>query len=349
MGRDPCTLLSSSVNFRAVVQSVCFREKMSYLEKPAIRPILFLVDLVLSLASIVSAPTLWLVRRVGLMRLPLCRRILTAVGVLPLRRHYYDPYVDRSLLKIPLDKPRDLPGLEMNHVAQLELLCLMRLSSEVSQLGGAKSADRQFHFNNGSFESGDAEFLYQFVRLKKPKRVIEIGSGFSTLLVRDALVVNRLEDPDAQVVHTCIEPFEMQWLEKAGIRTIRSMVEDVPLSLFEELEQGDLLFIDSSHVIRPQGDVLTEYLRILPRLQKGVFVHVHDIFTPRDYPAEWVLERMWLWNEQYLVETMLSYSKEWHVVAALNYLKHSHFSALQAACPFLTQEREPGSLYMVKT
>jgi predicted O-methyltransferase YrrM len=310
---------------------------------------MIVIDAVLLVASVGAAPVMWLVRRVGLWRLPLCRSLLTRFGVLPIRRHYYDPYVDQSLLRRPLDVPRDLPGIDLDPPGQLDLLGRMQFTSEVSKLESSRGAGRSFHFNNGSFESGDAEFLYQFVRLKKPRRVIEIGSGFSTLLVRDAIAANKRDEPAVDFMHTCIEPFEMPWLEEAGVITIRSMVEDVPMSLFDQLEPGDLLFIDSSHVIRPQGDVLTEYLAILPRLKKGVYVHVHDIFTPRDYPRDWVLKRMWLWNEQYLVEAMLSVGGGWQVVAALNFLKHSHFEELSAVCPFLTRDREPGSIYLVRS
>lgn len=317
-------------------------------QRPFSRFAFVIADGLLLLASLVAAPALWTVRRIGLHRLPLCRRWITTVGVLPLRRHYYDPYVDRSLLRHSLGETRDVPGIDWNEQKQLALLAQMRYSEEIAHIGSRDAPGRQFRFNNGSFESGDAEFLYQFVRLKKPGRVVEIGSGYSTLLVRDALAANRREDPGRPIKHVCIEPFEMPWLEAAGVSAVRSLVEEVPLDLFEELEEGDLLFIDSSHVIRPQGDVLFEYLSILPRLRRGVLVHIHDIFSPRDYPPEWVLDRMWLWNEQYLVETMLSHGNQWDIVAALNYLKHEHFDALQAACPYLTRDREPGSLYLIK-
>ena len=82
----------------------------------------------------------------------------------------------------------------------------------------------------------------------------------------------------------------------------RQVVEAVEKSVFQQLEADDLLFIDSSHVIRPQGDVLCEFLEILPTLKKGVIVHLHDVFTPRDYPKAWVVDRVRMWNEQYLME-----------------------------------------------
>ncbi|MFZ9881824.1 MAG: class I SAM-dependent methyltransferase, partial [Phycisphaerales bacterium] len=145
--------------------------------------------------------------------------------------------------------------------------------------------------------------------------------------------------------HICIEPFENPWLEKLGVRVIRQRVESVDLGLFESLRENDLLFIDSSHVIRPQGDVLFEYQSIVPRLARGVYVHVHDMFTPRDYPHGWVIDQIMLWNEQYIVEVLLSSSSRYEVVAALNYLKHSHYDALCAVCPYLEPSSEPGAFY----
>ena len=91
-----------------------------------------------------------------------------------------------------------------------------------------------------------------------------IGSGYSTKVARLALERNRSEDGDA-AVHTCIEPYEMPWLENLGVEVLRRKVEDCDLELFQALGQGDLLFIDSSHMIRPQGDVLQEYLAMIPR------------------------------------------------------------------------------------
>jgi len=117
-------------------------------------------------------------------------------------------------------------------------------------------------------------------------------------------------------------------------------------AVFAELEANDFLFVDSSHVIRPGGDVLSEYLRIIPSLRPGVIVHIHDIFSPREYPREWLSERMWLWNEQYLLETLLIDNPSWRILGALNLLHHRHFDALRRACPYLTAEREPGSFYM---
>ncbi|MDR2358391.1 MAG: class I SAM-dependent methyltransferase, partial [Prevotellaceae bacterium] len=124
--------------------------------------------------------------------------------------------------------------------------------------------------------------------------------------------------------------------------------EDVGVDFFRQLEANDILFIDSSHVIRPQGDVLFEYLELLPTLTRGVIVHIHDIFSPRDYLAHWVISEVRLWNEQYLLEAFLSFNSTWKILGALNFLHHNHYDLLKEKCPKLTPDTEPGSFYIVK-
>jgi hypothetical protein len=146
--------------------------------------------------------------------------------------------------------------------------------------------------------------------------------------------------------HICIEPYEQPWLDYlGGITLIRERIEKLEFDWKNELTEGDLLFIDSSHMIRPQGDVLMEYLQIIPKLTKGVYVHVHDIFTPKDYLKRWIIDDVRFWNEQYLLEALLTDTKKYEVVAALNYLKHHHYDALQNVCPYLSTAHEPGSFY----
>ena len=110
------------------------------------------------------------------------------------------------------------------------------------------------------FESGDAEYLYSVIRVLKPRRLIEICSGQSTLLARQAIEENRRHDPNSVCEHICIEPFEAEWLEELNVKVIREPVEMVNKALFRNLNADDILFIDSSHMIRTQGDVLFEYL-----------------------------------------------------------------------------------------
>ncbi|SRR6266478_3438184 len=317
------------------------RQRLAALVAPTVD--LLLLSLVLPAGFVLKA-----VRRFGLHRLRRCRALLVRIGVLPIRKHYYEPFVSAEDLLYPLERERPLPGIDWNIPEQLALLESLRYESELLDLASPSKSPHEFHLHNGSFESGDAEYLYQLIRLKKPRRVFEVGSGNSTLIARRAILRNREEPSGSDCKHLCIEPFEAPWLESAGVITVRKRLEEVDRALFLELQENDLLFIDSSHIIRPQGDVLTEYLEILPSLRPGVIVHVHDVFSPRDYPAEWVIQRMWLWNEQYLLEAFLTESRAWKIIGALNLLRHRHFDALRRPCPYLTPDREPGSFYIQK-
>jgi hypothetical protein len=139
---------------------------------------------------------------------------------------------------------------------------------------------------------------------------------------------------------------EAGYLSKLDVEFIKKPVEQIDLNLFESLEDGDILFIDSSHIIRPGGDVLFEYLEILPRLKKGVYVHIHDIFSPNNYLKEWVENGVNFWNEQYLLEAFLSCNDRFKVVCSVNLLKNSYYANLKEVCPMLSEEREPGSFWM---
>jgi predicted O-methyltransferase YrrM len=307
-------------------------------------------DLVLLPFVFVAGWILWLARRVGFGRIPLCRGALMQIGVIPIRRHYYEPFFSARELRQPLSAERDLPGIDWNLPAQLQFLRELRYEQELADLSRPAPATGvpQFRFQNGSFESGDAEFLYQVIRARKPRRIFEIGSGHSTLIAHRAVEQNMRELPGYTCRHVCIEPYENPWLEKVNVTVVRKKVEDVERTLFQELEANDLLFIDSSHVIRPQADVVVEFLEILPLLRPGVIVHVHDIFSPRDYPADWLFQHMRLWGEQYLLEGFLTDSRSWKILGALNLLRHGHFDELRRVCPYLTADREPGSFYLQK-
>jgi hypothetical protein len=197
--------------------------------------------------------------------------------------------------------------------------------------------------------SGDAEFLFNSIRRYKPNRIIEIGCGFSSLMIQHAIEYNTKETRTYRCDHLCIEPYEITWLESLPVTVVRDVVENTDIALFSQLKENDVLFIDSSHIIRPQGDVLMEYLEILPVLNPGVLVHIHDIFTPKDYLSEWLEKGTVFWNEQYLLEAFLSFNDRFKIVGALNFLKHHYFAELSEKCPFLSKDREPGSFWIRRT
>lgn len=320
--------------------------------RAVVRSIAGVGDVLLAPLTALSASWLKLIRRVGLHRMPASRTILLGIGLLPVRNHYYEPLFDMRALRHPLDDPRDLPGIDWNVDEQLAILDRFDFAAELLAFPTVKPAEPQvFHYGNEAFKSGDAEYLYGMIRLFRPRRIVEIGSGHSTLMARNAIRRNEGDDPAYACDHVCIEPYEQPWLEDLGVTVVRKPVEQVERSIFRSLTAGDILFIDSSHMIRPQGDVLVEFLEILPGLAPGVLVHVHDIFSPRDYPATWLRDEIRLWNEQYLLEAFLSFNSGFRIIGALNFLKHAHGDRLAAACPVFAREfadREPGSFWMIR-
>ncbi|NLL35902.1 MAG: class I SAM-dependent methyltransferase [Fretibacterium sp.] len=312
-----------------------------------------LLEKILLLLDICLVPILfpfaWLlknVRAIGMARFPQCRKMLLKIGVFPIVNHYYEPMFDNSSLDF--EKERSLPAVDWNEEEQLEYLSRMNFMDELKSIpwDGPKDDPTCFYMNNPSFCQGDAAYWYQLIRLLKPERIIEIGSGNSTLIARKAIEINTNLGHACE--HICIEPYEMPWLEQLNISIIRQKVEEVDKALFKELGEDDILFIDSSHIIRPDGDVLFEYLELLPSLNRGVVVHAHDIFSPRHYLRKWLLEDIRFWNEQYLLEAFLSHNCEWKIIGALNYLYHRHFDRFKKVVPFLNKEDQPGSFYMKK-
>ena len=278
------------------------------------------------------------------------KEIFSSSGVMPVLDHYYNPLTNpQKYLKKSLRLDRALPGIDWNIEGQLGLLSEFRYNDELLEFPLIKSDyAKQFYYDNGSYMSGDAEYLYNILRFIKPKNLIEIGSGNSTLMARNAIEKNMKDNISYQCNHVCIEPYEQSWLEDLPVEVVREKVEDQSLSIFEKLASGDVLFIDSSHVIRPQGDVLFEYLEILPRLAKGVIVHVHDIFSPKDYLDDWILRDGLMWNEQYLLEAFLSNNHDFEVIGALNYLAHNYTKEFSEKCPIFAQQlgREPGAFWI---
>lgn len=297
------------------------------------------------------APSAWIlkaVRRAGMERLPRVRSLLRRIGVFPVRAHYYEPMFDFSQLGKPLGDDRSLPGVDLNVAGQLELLKRFDYAAELSELPVLPAGDGVFCYENGWYGTGDAEFLYSIIRLMRPRRIIEVGSGYSTLAAIQALRRN-LEEGAPLCTHVCIEPYERPWLESKGVTVLRARLEDIGVEQFRELQANDILFVDSSHVIRPQGDVLKEMLEILPILNPGVLVHFHDVFTPRDYPADWLEEKVLLWNEQYLLEAFLSCNREFEIIGALDFLTHHHFDSVAAKFPILAAKgpsAAPGAFWL---
>lgn len=273
---------------------------------------------------------------------PVLDKLFVKLGVYPVLHHYYNPFVipGKDFDEQKYIKPRLLTSIDLDPQAQLSLLRSFDYQKELLQIEIQQDEDKsRYSFKNDTYTAGDAEMYYNMIRLFQPKQIIEIGSGNSTKMALEAKMKNKQQNNDCNI--TCIEPYEMPWLENTGLKIMRQKVELIDLNFFKQLQENDILFIDSSHVIRPEGDVLYEYLDILPSLNKGVIIHIHDVFTPFHYPLEWIKERR-MWNEQYLVEAFLSYNQSFKILLANHYLLNFYKDEFLQACPVLKKNKNNG-------
>ena len=250
--------------------------------------------------------------------------------------HFYQPIPDtQTLPKTLWDKPSKLAGIDMNESIQFDLLRkhFPKFRNEYEQLPTEPTGKSlHFHLDNDLFGSLDALVAYCMVRHFQPRLIIEIGGGFSTLLLTEAAAKNNTS------ALTCIEPFPQEFLKQgfSGLqRLIEKRVEDIDLEFFSELHSGDVLFIDSSHTVKIGGDVNYLFLEVLPRLEPGVIVHIHDIFLPFEYRRSWVLGEFRFWAEQYLLQAFLAFNSEFEVLMANSYMAHGYLDDLKVAFPSL--------------
>lgn len=163
----------------------------------------------------------------------------------------------------------------------------------------------------------DALIYYAMIRHYRPSKIIEIGGGESTRIAAFACLKNKVEGHISELI--CIEPYPNDDLIKGfdGLsRLVQKKVQEVELKVFQDC---DLLFIDSSHVVKMGNDVVWEILEIIPILKKGCLIHWHDIFIPEEYPEYWVRERLF-WSEQYMVQTFFMYNYEFEIIWATHFM-----------------------------
>jgi predicted O-methyltransferase YrrM len=210
-----------------------------------------------------------------------------------------------------------------------------------------KQANLRYYFENMYYGYTDGIVLYSFIRHSKPKRIIEVGSGFSSAVMLDTneLFFNN------QIDLTFIDPYAERLFsllteeDKKRVTVIEKDVQTIPLATFEKLEAGDILFIDSTHVSKTGSDVNYILFEILPTLRSGVLIHFHDIFYPFEYPKDWVF-RGFNWNEDYILKAFLMYNNQFQIKIFSEYL-HQHHSNVFADMP-LTYKNKGGNLWIEK-
>jgi len=265
--------------------------------------------------------------------------------------HFYSPSpdledLDRRRSDIFRDGRVPLPGVELNEEAQLALLDELAPLAAGVYLPEGPTEGWRYHWDNPGFSGADGVTLASVLRHLRPSRYIEVGSGWSSALaldVNDRYLDGSMRmtfiDPYPEQLNALLQPSDH---DRVDIHALP--VQDVDVTLFDQLSAGDVLFIDSTHVARTGGDVVHDVFEILPRLASGVRVHFHDVFYPFEYPRDWVFEGR-AWNEIYLLRALLSYSTRYRVLLWPSMLATLHPDQLAAALP-LAMPYGGGSIWL---
>jgi predicted O-methyltransferase YrrM len=233
--------------------------------------------------------------------------------------HYHSPVVDPSTVVEYLKnegalKPENLKGVKIDIAAMRELWRKHLPFTREHLVSVRTNSNDRFRYGDGPFPEGDALSLQLMFAEFRPRRVIEIGSGFSTACMLDS--AERLGLTEVKI--TCIEPYpdRLQSLLRPTdkIELIQKPIQDVDCTLVDELEPNDILFIDSTHVMKTGSDVHFEFFYLLPRLKPGVVVHFHDVGFPFEYPNKWVFEFNYSWNEAYVLRAFMMYNTAFEIV-----------------------------------
>lgn len=253
--------------------------------------------------------------------------------------HYYSPTPDGNWIRCNRERlfrteARELPGVDLRETEQKRLLVELAAFHREFDVADEPSDDRRYFANNTFFGRASAFNLYAMLRRFEPQRVIEVGSGFSSALMLDT----NDRHFAGRTSLTFIEPHSERLRslvrsdESGGVEILEKPVQDVPASSFEELEAGDVLFVDSSHVTKVGSDVNHLLFEVLPRLQPGVLIHFHDVTWPFEYPERWLAEGRF-WNEAYILRAFLQFNPAFEILLFDDYLAHCHAGLLRQTLP----------------
>jgi predicted O-methyltransferase YrrM len=268
--------------------------------------------------------------------------------------HFYSPIpdlkdVDQFAGTVFNPDRRDLPSIDLRDKEQLALAESLARYYPEQPFAQTKKEGLRYYFGNDLYCHSDALFLHAMIRHFRPKRIIEAGSGFSSAVMLDT---NDLFF-DGAIQLEFIEPYPerlnslLTARDRARAVVHVNKLQEMPVDHFRQLESGDFLFIDSSHVTRAAGEVNYYMFDILPALRPGVFVHLHDIFNGFEYPRYWI-EAGKSWNEAYLLRAFLQYNSAFEIVLMNDYLAHFHRDFLRQRMP-LCLENTGGSIWLRKT
>jgi hypothetical protein len=267
--------------------------------------------------------------------------------------HFYSPIVDPDdtavqdamRLEAQPDVAPETFGVSADEM--LRWFDLMRRHYETKPFPEQKTPGHFYYYANPNFPLADALALMAVMLEKRPRRFVEIGSGFSTcaaIEISEAYFAGEVQmamiDPHPEFVLSLIGE-ESSYRD----RIVPKKVQDVPLGVFRELQRGDILFIDSSHVAKTGSDVLDYVFRILPTLAPGVAVHIHDIFYPFEYPKMWIVDQNRSWNEAYLLRAFLQGNSRFRILFFTDWFYKCRREIVSSAMPLCIEHRG-GSLWI---
>jgi len=255
--------------------------------------------------------------------------------------HYYSPIPDPADAGQHLARleargfPEALPGIALDRAAMVALWKRLVPLMEDAPFPEEETPGFRYWRANSGYDWGDACVLHAMLRLLRPKRLIEIGCGWSSACTLDT--IDRYLNGACET--TFIDPYpdrlrRVLRAEETGAVILEQRVQDVPPEIFDVLEAGDVLFIDSTHVLKTGSDVCFELFEILPRLKPGVVVHVHDMFWPFEYPRSWAVEESRAWNEAYALRAYLTDNPHWEFLVFNDYLAKVEQPLMAATHPW---------------
>jgi hypothetical protein len=262
--------------------------------------------------------------------------------------HFHSPVVDPSTVRSYWERER---GSEPSDISAINVDPAPMLGIWNRNLDFIKSTpftdeqvpNNRYYYTGGPFPWGDGIGLRMMINELMPRRIVEIGSGFSTACMLDS--ADHIGLDSLQI--TCIEPYPdrllslMRAKDHDRVKLLQKFVQDVPEDVVDELEPGDILFIDSTHVLKTGSDVHFEFFHLIPRLKQGVVVHFHDVPYPFEYPPEWVFEKNYSWNEAYALRLFLMFNNAFEVTFWGSLLARSYTDNIRSDFP--TFLRNPGT------
>ncbi|SCX91186.1 Methyltransferase domain-containing protein [Lachnospiraceae bacterium XPB1003] len=271
--------------------------------------------------------------------------------------HYYSLYPDLDDVMETIDKTvcgsdeTEVLAVNLNANVQLNMLYEMQkaydLLPEWVHIDSNSESKYRYRIGNLSLSNGDAVGLFSMLSILSPGKIIEVGSGWTSAIMLDlneffwggSKKISFVE-PYPDILKKIVKPED-------NIELMEKPLQKVPLSFYQSLDEGDVLFIDSTHVSKYGSDVNYLFFEILPRLKKGVIIHLHDIFYPFDYPHRWIKSGM-VWNEDYLLRAFLQYNSEFEILYFQNYLEKFHRDVFLDNWPLEDKNIHGGSFWMKK-